>query len=328
MQTTKTKKEHTASCAACCLMMLLTSSALSQSLYKVIGPDGEISYTDRPPPTTPGSAQQQMMAPPSSRLGPSSAHIMGAPIPQGGLVAPQPPFYGEIRASLHGTKEMNDSRECARANATTLSLIKAAEEVIRSVNNIRVSGAKGAPAHQSELLDKQWKYYKSQGGTAASPEQVTLPDDPCKNAKEALQQKTVAMEAEYRKCTDSHSDEIKLASLSNQLVENQKWLAMAEALQSEKRRNPEKFAAETKGSGEWAKLYSMEPVQLRTGLEYTFQEYKKYGGPAMRIEDVKAIPNPCKKEMEETYPNSPSRGSQVNSTRVRTQTAPSLPPSQ
>lgn len=306
--------------------MLLASTALSQSLYKVIGPDGKVTYTDRPPPAASGNAQQQLMIPPSGRPGPTSAPMPGAPITQGGLIAPQPPAYGEIRASLQGTKEMNDSRDCARTNAATLSLIKATEEVMQSVNNLRIPGAKSASAYQNELLERQWKYYKSLGGAAASPEQVTLPEDPCKNAKEALRQKTVAMEAEYRKCTDSHSSEIKLASLSNQLVENQKWLAMAEALQAEKRRNPEKFAAETKSSGEWAKLYSMEPAQLRVGMESTFQEYKKYGGPAMRIEEVKLIPNPCKKEMEETYPGAPSRGSPVTSTR--TQAAPGLPPGQ
>lgn len=309
-------------------MLLLASTALPQSLYKVIGPDGKVSYTDRPPSTASGNVQQQLTMPPSGRPGPTSMPMPAAPILLGGLVAPQPPVFGEIRASLQGTKEMNDFRDCTRANAATLSLIKAAEEVMRLANNLRVSGAKGASAYQNELLERQWKYYKSQGGTAASPEQVALPDDPCKNTQEALRQKTVAMEAEYRKCTDSHTKEIKLSYLSNQLVENQKWFVMAEALQAEKRRDPEKFASEAKGSGEWAKLYSMEPAQLRAGMEYNFQEYKKYGGPATRVEDVQPIPNPCKKEMEEAYPGQPSRGSPITGTRIRTQTAPGLPPSQ
>ena len=127
----------------------------------------------------------------------------------------------------------------------------------------------------------------------------------------------------YNECVKLHASEVKLANLSTSLVQTRKRLAAAEALQAEKLRNLEK-PAETKGPGERARPYFMEPAQLRTALERIFQEYRKSGGPATTIENVTALPNPCSKELEgmRTGTSGPSPADTPN------QTAPGQAPSQ
>jgi hypothetical protein len=277
------------------ILALVAGSVWGQPMYKVVTPEGKVVYGDQPPAAGQGSAQQLQRAEPggapAGAPGPVVAPRPGGPgvgmVPR---VTHAPP--GEIMGGLRGSKEMDDSRECRRANAATLSLIRAAEEVMRSVNNLGVSGAKGAPSYQSDLLDRQWKYYKSLGGTAASPEQVRLPENPCRQVSEALRQKGAVMEAKYRECAASHPKEIKLSALSRQLLANRGYLAMLESVQEEKRRNP-KFDSEFKGSGEWAAAFKADPALARAQLALQFQEYRSAGGTAPRLEGVTEIPNPC-----------------------------------
>jgi len=128
----------------------------------------------------------------------------------------------------------------------------------------------------------------------------------------------------YNECVKLHASEVKLANLSTSLVQIRKRLTAAEALQAEKLRNSEK-PADTKGSGERARQSSVEPAQLRAGLERTFQEYRKSGGPATTIENVTALPNPCLKELEGARTGT-SGPSPIKDTRK--QAAPGQAPSQ
>lgn len=187
---------------------------------------------------------------------------------------------------------MGDARECERANAPALALIRAAEELMRTADGIRHQGAKGASAYQTELLASQWKYYKSLGGAAASPEQVRLPEDPCKEARQALQQKGAALEAEYRNCVAAHPKEMRLMALSRELASNRRYLAMLEKAHEEKGRNPN-FEAESRGGGEWARALKADPALARARLAAQFQEYRSAGGTATRLEEVSEMPNPC-----------------------------------
>lgn len=207
---------------------------------------------------------------------------------------------------------MNDVVDCTRANMAMLSLVRASEEVIQSVNNIRVSGANGASSYRMDLLERQWKYYKSLGGTAASPEQVRMPEDPCKEAKEALQRTSVTIEAQYRDCGASHPKEMRLSALSKELLSGRGYLATLEKIRDEKRSNPN-FDSGFKGSGEWAAAFKADPALVRAELAVKFQEYRSAGGPASRLEDVREILNPCIPEA-----NPPARASPIADKRTLT----------
>ena len=191
---------------------------------------------------------------------------------------------------------MSDVRECTRANHAMLSLIKASEEVIRSVNNLKIAGAKGFSSYQRDLLERQWRYYKSLGGTAPSPEEVRMPEDPCKQVKEALQDKSVAMEAQYKECVASHAREMRLSVLSKELSSGHRYLAALKKIQEEKRNNPN-FDSSAKDSEEWVAAFKADPALVQADLAAKFQEYRNAGGPASRLEDVREIPNPCLPEV-------------------------------
>lgn len=60
-------ERHTAAIAACTIA-LLAFSAQAQTVYRSVGPDGRVSYTDRPPASGPASAQPGGAAPESGGL--------------------------------------------------------------------------------------------------------------------------------------------------------------------------------------------------------------------------------------------------------------------
>lgn len=264
------------------------NAAWGQAMYKTITPDGQVIYSDKPPAAGQGNVQQ--LQPPQN----GGAAI--APTPMGPRPTGVMPVMPALRMAppelLRGTKEMSDANECRRTHQNDQSLMRAAEEVIRSVNNARAVGARGASAYQSDLLERQWKYYKSIGGTAASPEQVQMPEDPCKEAGLALERKSSAVMNQYQECVAAHPKEIKLSALSRELIGNCGFLAALEKYHEEKRTNPG-FDASAKGGGEWAAAFKADPAVVRTAVAMKFQEYRDAGGPAARLEDVTEIPNPC-----------------------------------
>lgn len=282
---------------ACGLMiaaMLWAGVADAQTMYKVVTPDGKVFYTDRPPAS--GAASVEPLQPPSSGLavpglpaGTAPMQVMpgqrvGIALPP--VQAPPPHTMGALLA----TDEMAEVRECTRAHQKELALIKASEELMRSVNNLKITGAGRTSPYQKDLLERQWKYYKSLGGTAASPEQVRMPEDPCMPAREALQKKSAAMEAQYRECSASHAREMKLSALSKELSDGNRYLAALEKFREQKRSTP---GLGSGGNDEYARAFQADPEVVRAGLAAKFLEYRAAGGPATRLEDVREIPNPC-----------------------------------
>ena len=283
-------------------LILMAATALGQPIYKVVSPDRKVASADKPPVSEQGSVQPtqgpELGATPPGVPGPAGTAVPAGPragitVPTAG--APPPATIG----LLQGSKELNDVNACTRANMATLSLIRASEEIIRSSNNIGIAGAKGASTYQSDLLERQWKYYKSLGGTAVSPQQVRVPEDPCKTEKEALNQKSVAQETRYRNCVALHPKEIRLAALSKELASGRAYLAALEKLREERSNNPN-FDSSSKGSGEWAALLKADPLAVRAGLAVKLQEYRSAGGSASQLEDVREIPNPCVTEVTTT----------------------------
>ena len=253
------------------------------------------------------------IAPESQR---SAQRLPKAPVP--GSQPSRPPSSGAA-----GGTAQDDYRACMQANAATWKLRRASEELVRTVSKMKQDGGKGKNQDQYQSqLKRQWDHYQALGGTAVSPEQVSVPEDPCKPIQDSMRQQADGARKRYNECATSRANEVKLANLSGALVQGQKRLAAAEALQAEKPRNPDK-PADTKGPGERARQSSVEPAQLRAGLERTFQEYRKSGGPATTIENVKALPNPCLKELEAARAGPPGP-SPVKDTRK--QTAPGQVP--
>lgn len=280
----------------------------AQTMYKVVTPDGKISYSDRPPAS--GTASVEPMQMPRSGVTPpglpsGTAPISAPPGPRVGAAVPtvQAPPPRTLGALLN-TKEMNDVRECTRAHQAELALMKASEEVMRSANNLKMAGARGASSYQRDLLERQWKYYKSLGGMAASPEDVRMPEDPCMPVREVLQSKSTAMETQYQECAASHPKEMRLSALSKELSSGQRYLVALERIREEKRNNPSVDSG-SKGSGEYARAFQADPVLVRAGLAMQFKEYRAAGGPAARLEDVREIPNPCLPEVTDAPRPSP-----------------------
>ena len=308
-------------------LAFLASVSWGQTMYKSVSPDGKVTYSDKPPVAAQGTVQEIPRARPAAVPAPVPGQIV-TPAPLGPGVAivpgvmPAPP--GEIVGALRESKEMNDSRECQRANLAAISLRNSAEGVIRIVNNIKISKARGSSANYDAIYEKQlssaWDYYKSRGGTAASPEHVTLPEDPCKEVRAALQRKGAAMEAQYRECTTSHAKELKLAILSKQLVANRGYLVALEKVQAEQRKNPN-VNSDNKGSAEWAASFKTDPALVRATLASQFQEYRSLGGPASRLEDVGEVPNPCLTEVSKGESRASASGSSPITAR-RTLTLP------
>jgi hypothetical protein len=262
---------------ACTLSLLFAAgTSWGQSMYKVVTPDGKVVYTDRAPASSPAAVQ---LTPPQG------ARVLVAPGMGGGgslpMVPAPPPHTLE---AVRGTQEMSGLRECYRANSSTMSLIRAAEDVVRSVNNQKVATASVNPSYQRDLLDRQWKYYKSLGGTAATPEEVRIPEDPCNAEKTALQQKTAQMETQYRACVDAHPREMRLFALSRDLISARSYVAMASKINSQ----PGDFSAEVR-----ARAGQVDLAAAKAGLAAQFQEYRGLGGTAAQIEEVRELPNPC-----------------------------------
>lgn len=197
-----------------------------------------------------------------------------------------------IDATMAGTAEARaEHRDCMRKNAQALALLSASKEVVRTREIARNDRAQGRSGGYGEgELDRTWKYYKSLGGAAATPDAVSVPEDPCKASAEKFRQQADSAQARYRECAAAHPGEIRLARLSNEVVQTRQWLAAAEKVQEERLRNPN---PDTRGSGEWAVLAKLEPAPLRAELAQKFSAYRGAGGPAARVEDVAALPNPC-----------------------------------
>ena len=203
------------------------------------------------------------------------------------MIAPSMPIDG-----LQGTREDNEMRACVRANLRPIALIDAAREVMRSVEMAKANGARTSD-YRRDLLQRQFQHYQSLGGSAATPQDVRLPDDPCNEQKQALQKKSAEMEGEYRRCADARPGEMKASALSHELVAGREYLLALGKAHEEKRNNPANFEAGLKGSGEWRALWRADPAAVRAELAHKFHEYRSAGGTATRIEDVQRIPNPC-----------------------------------
>ena len=180
--------------------------------------------------------------------------------PEGKAPALQPGAGVPIDATLPATAEARaDHRECMRTNAAALSLLNASREVVR---------------------------------TRETPDEVKVPDDPCKASADKFRQQAEAAQTQYRECAATHEREIRLSRLASEVIQARQWLAAAERVQEEKRRNPS-FGTDTRGSGEWASLAKLEPATMRRELAQRFTAYRSAGGPATRIDEVSALPDPC-----------------------------------
>ena len=192
-----------------------------------------------------------------------------------------------------------------RKNAAALSLLNASREIVRARENLRADRAQGRNFAYSEAeLDRNWKYYKSQGGTATTSDEVKLPEDPCMASAGKFRQQTQAAQIQYRECAATHERDIRISRLAKEVVQARQWLAAAEKVQEEKRRNPN---VDTRNSGEWASLAKLDPAQMRAGLAQRFTEYRSAGGQETRIENVKEMPDPCLVERRDAPPPSPVR---------------------
>ena len=288
--------------------VLWVGAVAAQPMYKSVGPDGKVTYSDKPP--APGSqvVREMPAAPPG---GPRPApQIQGAP-----PILPSVPF-----GNAGPSQAMQDYQACTRANAKALELMRAAAAVEQSVRSAKTSPLPGNLAeYRRTLLERQFAHYQSLGGTAATPESVEVPPDPCRQSFDALRQDQGANYAKYKECTAAHAKEVRLSGLAFQIVESNRLIAAAERMQSERRNNPEKFA-EKRADPQWAKLESeFEPARLRAGTAALFAEYRAAGGTATRSEDVTSLPNPCVQNL----PGLPARSEAPSSvTRQSTLIAP------
>jgi hypothetical protein len=217
-------------------------------------------------------------------------------------VASHAAFAQPIEASLPATAEARaEHRDCIVRNARLMAQLSASREVVRTREMLRIDRAQGRGTSFSEgELDRTWKYYKSQGGAAATPDEVRVPDDPCAASADKVRQQMATANAQYRECAAAHPAEIRLSQAANRVIQARQWLAGAERVEEERRRNPN---LDTRGSGEWAALARIEPGKMRQDLELRFAEYRSVGGPASRIEDVTPVPDPCVPQQREPGPS-------------------------
>lgn len=131
-----------------------------------------------------------------------------------------------------------------------------------------------------------------------------MPDDPCREAQQALGRKSMALEIQYRECVAAHPGEMRVSALSRELVSARGYLARLEQIHEERRANPA-VGSGPKGSGEWAAAAKADPALVRAALAAKFQEYRIAGGPATRLEDVREIPDPCMSEAPSPLRSSP-----------------------
>jgi len=181
-----------------------------------------------------------------------------------------------------------EHRECMQKNAAAMSLIAAAREVIRIRDIVARLRAQGRDvAFAGPELERSWRHYKSSGGAAASPDGVSIPEDPCKASMEKVRQQAEAAQAEYQACVAAHPREMQLVSLANEVILARNALAWAERMMEEKRSNPG-VAKE-----EWRMAERIDPLVARTALNQQFAEYRAAGGAATRVGDVQPVSNPC-----------------------------------
>ncbi len=212
------------------------------------------------------------------------------------VVRPAPPVNPAV---LAGTPAMNDYRQCMRDNAAAIARMRAAEDVVRAQNSLKVAREHGvATAYSEERLQRQWQYFKSLGGSGASPEQVTVPEDPCKSALQALQPALAAKEAELAQCLSAEAGKVKLASLSRDVLMTRRYLDLLDRGQAPSEPNKR-----------------VTPAEVRALLERQFQDYRRNGGTAVRVEDVREIDNPC-------LPRVATPSQPLTQTRTRVLTTP------
>lgn len=197
-----------------------------------------------------------------------------------------------VMEGMRWSDEAKEIRSCEMSNRAILSLREAAESVIRLVANARAPTARVADTYYETQIANVMRDYQSQGGTATSPDQVRVPDDPCGAPREAWRRKNETMQLDYDKCVAAHPVEVKLSSLSKQIVSARDELAIAEKTEDERINNPN-IPADLRGKFDWAASIKARTMSLRTELAATFQQYRSAGGSAKRVEDVTKIPNPC-----------------------------------
>ncbi len=257
--------------------LALASRASAQTLYKSVGPDGKVTYSDKAPPASAGTVKeiqrQAETPPPTAKAAANSTPGISSPLP--------PNLPASVRAALEASAEMRASRECARSNESRQAQLRAAANVSKTQQSIQAAGAK-APAYLTQMLEQQYKLYKSLGGTAASPQDVTVPEDPCKSSVEALRVKAAALEAGHRQCQGTRGREVKLALLAQEVVNTRAALAMLATLPADK------------AGVVTAPVGKTSAAQLRAEMAQKFQDYKNAGGTASRAEDVAEMPDPCR----------------------------------
>ncbi|MBL8474165.1 MAG: hypothetical protein KF778_15905 [Rhodocyclaceae bacterium] len=278
--------------------------AAAQSIYKVVTPDGKVYYTDRPPAA--GAAGVEALPMPRATVvvpGLPAGAAAGSAGPRVGNALPQVPTAPlPTLDALRGSREMDELRACTRANQATLELIRAAEELMRTASNVRNAGAGGATPYHQDLLERQWKHYKSLGGSAATPDAVRPPEDPCYQAKQALQTKSAHVDAQYRACSATRAREMRVFALSREIASGHRYLEMLERVRQEKR---DHAAAGSRDDAVYARAFAADPLRVRTELAAKFVEYRNAGGSAARPEEVREIPNPCIEADNRPAPPSP-----------------------
>ena len=93
----------------------------------------------------------------------------------------------------------------------------------------------------------------------------------------------------YRQCASSRSREVKLATLSEELASGVTGLRMYEELQGVEKSGLKSATSAFYGDRK------IDINRLRNELAQKFQGYRNAGGTAARLDDVKALPNPCAK---------------------------------
>jgi hypothetical protein len=112
-------------------------------------------------------------------------------------------------------------RACVRDNMRALELVRAAEEVARTAASLRAATSAGAAAdYQRALLDRQFQHYRSLGGTAATPDAVGVPVDPCAPIADTLRRQQAEDHARYQQCAAGRAREVRLAAVSREIVES------------------------------------------------------------------------------------------------------------
>ena len=190
---------------ACALAMLAPFPVAGQAMYKIVTPDGKVTYSDKPPAAGSGNVREMPSAPPAAptMAAPAPRDASGSPprsgpgLPGGSLL---PPESLRLNQEIHGRY-----RECVAANPKEARLATASKELADSrmwmaaAEKMQQERAQNPEKFAGKRADPQWakleaefnparvraaqaamfQEYRAAGGTAARIEDVTPVPHPC-----------------------------------------------------------------------------------------------------------------------------------------------------